>query len=70
MIRELTKLPLSYTVPCEGHTYHDASIAPAGPSDRDTPPRRSPKPPTSRVRLRYDRVVALNLPPASSTIQS
>jgi len=60
-------LPLSYVVVSEGRRcgsasavhepspagppYRASSIAPAGPSARATPPRRSPKASTSRVRL-------------------
>ena len=62
----LRDLPLSYAVRSEGRRYGSAavheprsagppdrgsSLAPAGPSVRGTPPRRSPESSTSRVRL-------------------
>jgi len=67
MTSVLMELPLSYVVVSEGRPcgsasavhepspagppYRASSIAPAGPSARATPPRRSPKSSTSRVRL-------------------
>jgi len=67
MTSVLRELPLSYVVLSEGcrcesasavhepspagPPYRASSIAPAGPSARATPPRRSPKSSTSRVRL-------------------
>ncbi len=67
MTSVLMELPLSYVVVSEGRRcgsvsavhepspagppYRASSIAPAGPSARATPPRRSPKSSTSRVRL-------------------
>jgi hypothetical protein len=67
MTSVLRELPLSYVVLSEGRRCGSASavhepspagppdrassIAPAGPSARATPPRRSPKSSTSRVRL-------------------
>ena len=67
MTSVLKELPLSYAVLWESHRcgsgsavhepspagplYRASSIAPAGPSARATPPRRSPVSSTSRVRL-------------------
>ena len=66
MTSVLRHLPLSYAVLSEGRRcgsasavheptrwppYRVSSIAPAGPSARATPPRRSPESSTSRVRL-------------------
>src|SRR5713101_3216462 len=67
MTSVLRRLPLSYVVVSEGRRcgsasavhepspagppYRASSIAPTGPSARATPPRRSPKSSTSRVRL-------------------
>jgi len=67
MTRVLRELPLSYAVLSEGRRcgsasavhepspggppYRASSIAPAGPSARTTPPRRSPESSTPRVRL-------------------
>ena len=55
MTSVLRELPLSYVVVSEGRRCGSASAVhepgPAGPSARATPPRRSPKSSTSRVRL-------------------
>jgi hypothetical protein len=67
MTSVLRELPLSYAVMSEGRRcgsspavhepspagppYRTSSIAPTGPSARATPPRRSPKSSTPRVRL-------------------
>ena len=55
MTSALRELPLSYVVVSEGRRCGSASTvhepSPAGPSARATPPRRSPKSSTSRVRL-------------------
>jgi hypothetical protein len=67
MTSVLRELSLSYAVLSEGHRcgstsavhepsparppYHASSTAPAGPSTRATPPRRSPESSTPRVRL-------------------